>query len=68
MYYRKDTSRLASYDFKISNPEYYRITCWIVGMLVGFEYRKESYEDNRDPLLDGTIRLSGASTNKHLSF
>ena len=39
-----------------------------VGMLVGFEYRKESYNDDRDPLLDGTIRLSGASTNKHLSF
>ena len=27
-----------------------------VGMLVGFEYREESYSDDRDPRLDGTIK------------
>ena len=66
--YRKDTSRLASYDFKISNPAVYELPAGDVGMLVGFEYRKESYEDNRDPLLDGTIRLSGTSITNTYPF
>ena len=34
--------------------------------LVGFEYRKESYEDNRDPLLDGTIRLQAQAEQTHI--
>ncbi|NDD49223.1 MAG: TonB-dependent receptor [Alphaproteobacteria bacterium] len=66
--YRKDTSRLASIDYKISNPEVFELPAGPVGMLVGFEYRKESYEDNRDPLLDGTIRLSGTSTTNTYPF
>ena len=37
-------------------------------MLVGFEYRKESYEDNRDPLLDGTILLPGTSRTNTYPF
>ena len=38
--YRKDSSRLASFDFKVSNPEVYQLPAGSVGMLVGFEYRK----------------------------
>ncbi|MDC3313192.1 TonB-dependent receptor, partial [Gammaproteobacteria bacterium] len=66
--YRKDSSRLASFDFKVSNPEVYQLPAGSVGMLVGFEYRKESYEDNRDPLLDGTILLPGTSRTNTYPF
>ena len=66
--YRKDTSRLASIDYKISNPEVFELPAGPVGMLVGFEYRKESYTDDRDPLLDGTILLSGTSMTNTYPF
>ena len=66
--YRKDTSRLASIDYKISNPEVFELPAGPVAMLVGFEYRFESYTDDRDPLLDGTIRLSGVSTTNTYPF
>jgi iron complex outermembrane receptor protein len=66
--FRKDTSRLASIDYKISNPEVFELPAGPVGMLVGFEERKESYTDDRDPLLDGTIRLSGVSTTNTYPF
>ena len=66
--YRKDSSRLASFDFKVSNPDVYQLPAGSVGMLVGFEYRKESYEDNRDPLLDGTILLPGTSRTNTYPF
>ena len=33
-----------------------------VGMLVGFEYRKEIYDEDRDPRLDGTIQYTSAVT------
>ena len=66
--YRKDTSRLASIDYKISNPEVFELPAGPVGMLIGFEYRKESYTDDRDPLLDGTILLSGTSMTNTYPF
>ena len=65
---RNDTSFLSSFDYKISNPEVFELPAGSVGMLVGFEYRKESYVDDRDPLLDGTIRLSGTSVTNTYPF
>ncbi|MDA9247986.1 TonB-dependent receptor [Gammaproteobacteria bacterium] len=53
---RNDTSTLRMFDFKMSNPEIAQLPAGALGMLVGFEWRRETYEDERDPRLDGTIR------------
>jgi outer membrane receptor protein involved in Fe transport len=45
------------WDLKFSNPEIFEMPAGPVGFLVGFEYRRETYEDDRDPRLDGTIRF-----------
>ena len=54
--YRNDTSELTSFDVKASNNNVFSLPAGPVGMLVGFEYREESYSDDRDPRLDGTIK------------
>ena len=49
--YRKGESELTMIDFKMSNPN-----AWDdIGVLIGFEYREEEINDDRDPRLDGTI-------------
>ena len=59
--YRKDKSGLSSWDFKLSNPSIATLPAGDVAALVGAEWRKEDYEDNRDPLLDGTVVFQTAS-------
>ena len=53
--YRKGTSELTMFDFKISNNEWYTLPAGDVGLLLGFELRDEEMDDDRDPRLDGTI-------------
>ena len=53
--YRNDESELTLWDFKASNNEILSLPAGPVGMLIGMEYREESYADDRDPRLDGTI-------------
>ena len=53
--YRKGTSELTMFDFKMSNNEFMTLPAGDVGLLVGFEYREEAIDDDRDPRLDGTI-------------
>jgi outer membrane receptor protein involved in Fe transport len=53
--YRNNSSDLKMVDFKMSNPELFNMPAGPVGFLAGFEYREESFKDNRDPRLDGTI-------------
>ena len=53
--YRRDKSTLDMFDFKISNDELFNLPAGPVGLLIGYEQRKETYTDNRDPYLDGTI-------------
>ena len=54
--YRRDKSTLDMIDFKISNDEVFNLPAGPVGLLIGFERRKETYTDDRDPYLDGTIQ------------
>ena len=54
--YRNNQAELFLVDFKLSNPAWFSI--WSgheVGFLAGVEYRDESFRDDRDPRLDGTI-------------
>ena len=53
--YRNDESELTLWDFKASNADIFSLPAGPVGMLIGMEYREESYSDDRDPRLDGTI-------------
>jgi outer membrane receptor protein involved in Fe transport len=56
--YRKNTTDLKLVDFKISRPDLFNLPAGPVGFLAGFEYREESYDDDRDPRLDGTIQFT----------
>jgi outer membrane receptor protein involved in Fe transport len=53
--YRKDTSDLKMIDFKLTNAELFDMPAGPVGFLAGVEYREESFLDDRDPRLNGTI-------------
>ena len=53
--YRKDTTDLKLIDFKFTNNELFEMPAGPVGFLAGMEYREESFTDDRDPRLDGTI-------------
>jgi hypothetical protein len=56
--YRRDESELQMIDFKLSNPELWNMPAGPVGFLAGFEFRRESFIDDRDPRLDGTIAFT----------
>jgi outer membrane receptor protein involved in Fe transport len=56
--YRKSESDLAMLDLKFSNPEIFQMPAGPAGFLVGYEWRRESFEDDRDPRLDGTINFT----------
>jgi outer membrane receptor protein involved in Fe transport len=53
--YRKDKTDLKMIDLKFTNAELFEIPAGPVGFLAGIEYREESFSDDRDPRLDGTI-------------
>ena len=65
---RDDTSELSTFDFKASNPEIFNLPAGPVAMLLGFEYRKEEYSDDRDPRLDGTTRFTSIVTGLTFPF
>jgi len=56
--YRKGVSTLGSWDARMSNAELFEMPAGPVGFVAGYEYRRESYEDDRDPRLDGTITFT----------
>ena len=53
--FRNNESDLTMLDFKISTADLFEAPGGPVGFLAGVEYREESFEDDRDPRLDGTI-------------
>jgi outer membrane receptor protein involved in Fe transport len=53
--YRKNETDLKMFDFKLSTPDLFNLPAGPVGFLAGVEYRDESFKDDRDPRLDGTI-------------
>jgi len=53
--YRKNKTDLQMVDFKMSTAELFDLPAGPVGFLAGAEYREESFVDDRDPRLDGTI-------------
>jgi iron complex outermembrane receptor protein len=53
--FRKSETELTTFDIKLSNANLFELPAGPVGGLVGFEWREESFVDDRDPRLDGTI-------------
>ncbi len=62
---RDNETELKMFDFKISQSDIFGLPAGPVGFLAGFEYRKESFVDARDPRLDGTIVFTDNSGNTY---
>ncbi|ANO53154.1 TonB-dependent receptor [Woeseia oceani] len=56
--YRKNKTDLKMVDFKMTNAELFDLPAGPVGILLGAEYREESFVDDRDDRLDGTIQFT----------
>jgi outer membrane receptor protein involved in Fe transport len=54
---RRGTTRLMLVDFKLSNGSLWKMPAGDLGFGTGIEFRRQTYEDNRDPHLDGTAPL-----------
>lgn len=52
------TTSLATADFRLSNPRVFENWAGPIGIALGGEWRRDSYSEDRDPRLDGTIIFS----------
>ncbi len=53
--FRKGETTLALADFKVSNSRLFGLPGGDVGIAAGVEWRRETFVDDRDPRIDGTI-------------
>ena len=53
--YRNNEMTLAMADFQVSTPELFDLPWGPAGGVAGIGFRRETFEDDRDPRLDGTI-------------
>ena len=65
--YRANERTMTTLDFRMSKPDIFTITGGDVGMAFGLETRNETFMDDRDPRLDGTIVFTERRTNGQLS-
>jgi outer membrane receptor protein involved in Fe transport len=62
--HRISETSLATADLKLSNPRLFSLPAGDVGFAAGVEVRRETYEDDRDPRLDGTITYTNIVTGR----
>lgn len=55
---RDNKTGLNMVDFKFSNNELLSVPAGFIGFVSGLEYRQESFVDDRDDRLDGTIKFT----------
>ncbi|MEZ5681662.1 MAG: TonB-dependent receptor [Erythrobacter sp.] len=60
--YRKGGTSLALADFKVSRPDLFSLPGGDLGIAAGVEWRRETFYDDRDPRLDGTITFTDSVT------
>ena len=60
--YRKGGTSLALADFKISRDDLIVLPGGDLGIAAGVEWRRETFYDDRDPRLDGTITFTDSVT------
>ena len=61
---RYSETELALADFKITNADIYELPAGSIGLALGVEARYESYLEDRDPRLDGTITFTDMVTGE----
>jgi iron complex outermembrane receptor protein len=61
--YRRNQTSLASWDLKLSRPDLFSIWAGDVGVAIGVEARRETFEDDRDPRQDGTVNFDDIINN-----
>ncbi len=54
---RDNETELKLIDLKLSRNDIYELPAGPIGLLAGIEFREESFIDDRDPRLDGTINF-----------
>ncbi|WP_397399276.1 TonB-dependent receptor domain-containing protein [Phenylobacterium sp.] len=59
---RSNKTTLALWDLKVSRPDLLTIWAGDIGLAAGIEVRRETYSDNRDDNVDGTIPYIDAIT------
>ena len=60
--FRKGETKLFLVDFKLSRDDVITLPAGNLGMAIGAEFRNESFVDDRDPRLDGTITFTNSVT------
>ena len=65
---RKGESDLLMVDLRASRNDLFHLPAGGVGIAAGVEWRRESFVDNRDPRLDGTIRFTDLVTMQSSEF
>ncbi len=60
--FRKGGTSLALADFKVSNNRLFGLPGGDVGIAAGVEWRRETFFDDRDPRIDGTITWTDSVT------
>ena len=60
--FRKGGTSLALADFKLSRDDLFTLPGGDVGVASGIEWRRETFYDDRDPRLDGTITFTDSVT------
>ena len=58
--FRRGETTLALADLKVSNSNLFELPGGNVGLAAGIEFRRETFVDDRDPRLDGTITFTNA--------
>lgn len=56
--YRYAETELMQWDFKVSKGDFYPVPAGHVGLAAGVEARRETFAEDRDPRLDGTITFT----------
>ena len=62
--HRISTTTLTTWDGRVTNPQVFRLTGGNVGLAAGVEWRRETYQDDRDGRLDGTIKYTDKVTGR----
>jgi iron complex outermembrane recepter protein len=60
--FRKGGTSLAMADFKVSRDDLFSLPGGNIGIAAGIEWRRETFFDDRDPRLDGTITFTDSVT------
>lgn len=61
--YRKSSTQLTTFDIKASNNNLFDLPGGAMGGVMGFEWREESFVDDRDPRLDGSVIYTDRTGN-----